>query len=586
MLRSEAMRKFSQTPGGRNARRLTLLLSLCCGYGVALGGCGEDVGSTADGESSSGTGGESGANAGAGESGTTARGGSEASAGRSESSAGSEAEAQAGASGRNAAGTDAGGQGTSAGSGGQSAQAAGSGGAPSEQPSGTRLKQRYVVAPGGAENFVGMFDTETGNLCSYQLTGEDPAQDIYRCVAMVFGAPLFRDAACSEPMVYTIAGQCPFEVGDFVYSLDPTTEDGCTGPVRFFDVDEILEPSTVYRSFVEGECNEEVPNENYGYYAVSEPDFSRFVRGTRRSEPLSDANGLELRYMDGDDGSTAPFGTGLDGGPCTIYETGAAPDDAYCLPPVQPYYGPEAYLSEDCSGQPYVRKNESGCSVTPNPSVWVLREDTTSSCSGIDSVFEVGEKADSNAFYTQSDGECVAGTPSDNVGLYELGDELPLSELPQIVLSEQGQGRIISRNRTTEDGEHALLARGFYDTELEQLCDPRLVSDGSLRCIPETWASSYQYFSDSDCTETLYHLTESACQSPPDRLFSSVFGFLDDACTSGVQAVYDLEPYSGDVYEQQSDFCSAAQVPDGTQIFERGAEVPMSELAELSYEDR
>ncbi|MCA9663071.1 MAG: hypothetical protein KC486_32350 [Myxococcales bacterium] len=109
-----------------------------------------------------------------------------------------------------------------------------------------------------------------------------------------------------------------------------------------------------------------------------------------------------------------------------------------------------------------------------------------------------------------------------------------------------------------ESGEPGFT--GWHDSELDHECEFRELSDGALRCVPETFEAPAQFYADAACTQRVVALTQVDEPPYPAYAWSSASpGTCDDAAGIDIHAtmgdvvsavLYELDDVDGCVERQ------------------------------------
>jgi hypothetical protein len=139
--------------------------------------------------------------------------------------------------------------------------------------------------------------------------------------------------------------------------------------------------------------------------------------------------------------------------------------------------------------------------------------------------------------------------------------------------------RIKLQYLTSVDG--ARILHGYYDAQLDLLCEPALAADGIFRCLPIgdfAWVTPH-YYSDSICSIPIAYAT-----STVDPLCPSARLYAVGNLSCGRKEYYSiLADYSGPVYTISSPggACISFSM-DGLQYFEIGPPISPGTFAAFS----
>ena len=140
-------------------------------------------------------------------------------------------------------------------------------------------------------------------------------------------------------------------------------------------------------------------------------------------------------------------------------------------------------------------------------------------------------------------------------------------------------GRIKAKYWVTSEGDRAW--GGWWDTELNAACDFNWATDGKMRCIPDNWATSREYFIDDQCTQAVY----TRMQTGPCESTDYIMQFLVGSCEApGGYAFSKLgaeQAKPATMYQKFGTTCTM-QVPPVESLYAKGPEVPPSMFMEAT----
>ncbi len=165
---------------------------------------------------------------------------------------------------------------------GGSAGSGGSGGSAQQgglYESGSRLRARHLVADDGTKQFVGWFDSQRSERCTFVVAADGKQRCLPIGAATL--ASFFKDASCSATMKFAIAtSACSQGSTDVAYGADTS----CPPRYRVYVTGAKVTPTTVY-SLVNGVCTAGPPLEGYTYFDVlGEIDAGTFVGANEVTE--------------------------------------------------------------------------------------------------------------------------------------------------------------------------------------------------------------------------------------------------------------------------------------------------------------
>jgi hypothetical protein len=421
--------------------------------------------------------------------------------------------------------------------------------------SGSRLRAVFIAAADGERQFQTFHDRELGVDCWFQ--GDPP-----RCLPDVASTSLFRDAACSEPLLQvTPSTDVCTTLPDWIGVVDP---DGCGGFTRIF----ARGPETAlevlfYVNPTTGECVSAPASQAFDYHAAGdELPLYGFVAGELRLE--GDAR-IQREVIAGTDGSRRPTG---------LRDRELDSRCWYELDTCVPEFIWQAYSSDDLCSEPIGGWSDPACYPTP---VFVGRY-----LAGDDDVFrpalqERGPSVTPAVLYTGTELACDPIEPNDGTTYYLPGAELGLDRLAALELVFAGEGRLQGVYLVSDDGLRHFDG-SFYDHDLGAPCWPARVDDDHWRCLPSLpWVSTY-LFADPACLQPI-EVIDIAAGEPLVAAPESV----QDGCDwiTRLRAIGD-ELAPGSIY--RLDGTCTAETWDTALVrrYEPGAEVPFDDYVELT----
>jgi hypothetical protein len=195
--------------------------------------------------------------------------------GGDDDSAGSSGVGTGGVSGSNSTGGLAGGGSSTGGVAGQSgaggglagASGSGSGGSAPGFQSGTRLRARFVAGETSGKQFLGWYDTERGENCTFALASDGKQH----CMPNGIGiSNYYSDSDCTQPVVASSSADC------VTGKLYGSTSENC-GTQRVYELTEIAAPAALY---IGSQCLSATPVGPRTYYTAVELPPSSFVGAT------------------------------------------------------------------------------------------------------------------------------------------------------------------------------------------------------------------------------------------------------------------------------------------------------------------
>lgn len=386
--------------------------------------------------------------------------------------------------------------------------------------SGTRLQARYYQAPDMPDVFAGFFDTELDEWCDFMLASDDSLRCLPRSTA-VTGHLGYADALCQTD-VWTLSPGCSAAQPRVRRQLE------CSDKADVWT----LEP---YSGVPWGgsECistDVEAPADAYTFGSEEPP--ASFVAGTLVDVPGPCRAGL--RVVEATDGARGPMHVFdlASGIACT-------PGVAGCKPLKLAFEDPTLRADDSCETAPevgYATWNDAETCAPP--------ELVRPASSDVDGYYRAGPLSDAE-LYAEPDGGCEPARTKPWIGaIYELGEVVPASSLPDLSAEWQGTGALqIAANAELGKPLMALLDGNvrFRHSALDQDCNLRELGDGSLRCIPTELVSGGGFqdeFNDPECTVPVRRCTENC---PGKLVFDEN---VDDQACSSQRATTAIWAYS------------------------------------------
>ena len=183
---------------------------------------------------------------------------------------------------------------------------------------------------------------------------------------------------------------------------------------------------------------------------------------------------------------------------------------------------------------------------------------SSDSCDKRRRIFPFGDPLpDSMVYQPGPDGQCKPYGMLNN--LYQRGPDLVPSDYAELQpVVWRGKGRIWAQGYQGDGDLH--LVSSFLDSQLDQDCTFRLLTDGKEHCVPQN-EGSLQRYTDVTCNQTLLD-TASTCGAPPASYASH---WLGDVCNPGVSFVEADAKYSGPLYGRSS--CMAMATSTSASVF-------------------
>jgi hypothetical protein len=468
------------------------------------------------------------------------------------------------------------------GPGGQS-PADGPGASPAEPPfsdpflavDGTRIKARWVEAPGNLRIWAGWYDTALGTPCSFERAADGELRCLPAGYTGHFGvsATVWKDAACTIPLWERAADGCP-GLPPYIFEF---TNVGCRQrQTRVFQRG-ALSPARPYRRGSLG-CRPSLdPSTTSTFHEIGpEVPPTRFVQGrlVARPSPPDAAAPLVPVLVESEDGARrlAHWQDAVSGLPCQFYTD--ASGGQRCWPGLN--FGHYSYYTDATCTRPAALPQGQACD-PPVPGVLVALP----GCPAKHYPASYGAPL-TEVFTTQGDGICRSAPAPDAWALYQLGDPLPETSPVLASVIENATGGRLRRVLEHAGAGRRVVADQLFDTTRQQLCTDMLLADGSRRCVPvdRNPFGFYSEFADPECRQPIAR-TYGRC--PP-----AVLGFEDRAsCPRRSELYVTRGRHAGAVYQGGrlgDPACALSSVVAGPPPSEYWvlAPAPSSDFAELT----
>jgi hypothetical protein len=410
--------------------------------------------------------------------------------------------------------------------------------------SGTRIKQKWFVAPGGTRLFSGMYDSELKATCKFSMAGDGK----YRCLPDGRAGSLkYSDPECSEPSMENLS-TC--DVPTYWRASHPDT---CGYRYSVYYVGAKEAPGTTHYEKRGADCVASDLSDN-DYYALTAIHDSTFVEATLGK---ISAGRFSVESYEATDGARycspyRPFDATLD----VATQQGKASDDKQrMLPAVRE---PDGFSENTCTS-PAALVNTDAC--TGKKRRFTAEE--SEACDPVITIRSVGAEV---ATAYESDGmACVeAATPAGGTTWNQLSAPLDPNMFAEVLSRTTGTGRLQYQELATPDGFQ--WSGGLYDAQSKKLCGVPNSATDKARCLPGDVVASL-WFKDSGCTQPV-HLVDlrPGCVSAtyPD---ANTLAWL---ATCEPRVVHVGAAYSGKKYQKIGNSCYEADYPG--QVFYEGVD--------------
>lgn len=187
--------------------------------------------------------------------------------------------------------------------------------------------------------------------------------------------------------------------------------------------------------------------------------------------------------------------------------------------------------------------------------------------------YETGAPYSGSAY--SNAGSCAVSPTVDPVVYAEVGPEIPLTRFVQFEREIiAGAQRLAYVDLVGTDGARQRYFARLYDTKVDELCTLVDTENGSALCVPDDSVAPASFrYRDSACTDAILSVEPSV----PRALVNMI-----RMCARDVRLYEVGAPVTGTVYTRQGD--GSCVVPSGevSTYFERGAELPLDDLATLT----
>lgn len=410
--------------------------------------------------------------------------------------------------------------------------------------SGTRIKQKWFVAPGGTRLFTGMYDSELKATCKFSMAGDGK----YRCLPDGSGGSLkYSDPECSQPSMEN------FFSCDVPAYWRASLPDTCGYRYSVYSVGAKEAPGATHYEKRGANCVASNPSGN-DYYALTAIPDSSFVEATLGK---ISAGRFSVESYEAADGARycsqhRPFDATHD----VATQQGKAIDGKQrMLPAVREPNG----FSDDTCTSPAALVDTDAC--TGRNRRFTAEE--SDACDPVITIRSVGAEV---ATAYESDGTaCVeAATPAAGTTWNQLSAPLDSNMFAEVLSRTTGTGRLQHQELATPDGFR--WSGGLYDTQSKKLCGVANSATERARCLPGDVVASL-WFKDSGCTEPVYLVAlRPGCVSAtyPD---ANALAWL---ATCEPRAVHVGAAYNGKKYQKIGNSCYESDYPG--QVFYEGVD--------------
>lgn len=461
---------------------------------------------------------------------------------------------------------------------------------------GTRLKVRWVQAPGAPRVFAGWFDQQLGENCSFeesyvQVGLLHPAGSVQYCRPAFTSATgdLFADPACAEPVASVPCGDVHY------VELPPADSSDCAAVSRLFAVADPVTPGTIYarRSGVCAPLAADDPEAQTSLHRLAaEVGVNALVSAQVQNE--SGSASVVRSWLVASDGSRQVVGAWDTRRQERVFPPGWQPSVASGAAgkwePVQvaERLGTARVFSDaDCT---MAAATVSACGDVTVRSAFQRRQ---GACGLEASYYEAGGILGAGMAFVV-DGSTTACRPATGSDLpvdgqvMAVGDEIPASSFADVQAFEQGTGQV--RVRTPGSDADAIGAgqQVLFDTAHAAVCEGFLAADGVLRCLPSIITASA--YADAACSMPVLVISPTACDPTPAA--PSVVGLQEQISLNACGPQYKVHELAVGADHSRTEvyYVDAAGncrltppgVFQGSDVFDLGPEVAPDAFAELT----
>ncbi len=427
----------------------------------------------------------------------------------------------------------------------------------------------------GASFLTDFTDLERNERCTFSQVSDAPDAPYY-CIQLRSVQLVYADENC-ETVYGRLVSQCDSaSPGDLVAGYSPSP-DGCGATSEFFELGPSATVETLYeKAFPDGACQ---PVEGGGapLHELLPADLGKYVKGTLVRVPTD--SDIEIQRVEGDDGSFLNIGLEAQGKSCRFMSLSG--QGAICGPTRSANVETASHADPECQGP-----NLAFSSFSPacgEPAEYAIHYESVNGCQEMTGLSRLDAPVDS--VYYQNGDACNAIDVSPPSLFYTLGESVSADSFPALTLTRKGSGRLTVEYTATPDGQPLLQRGAWFDTALNVSCIPKTIVDGSLRCLPPpVWGTPVTYFADPECTAMLHAGLDSPCTAP-SRAYAWELE-PNGSCQDPVQAVFELEPCTGDAYthDPNTGECIAAPEDSARRLYQQGRQLDFSELAPIALE--
>jgi hypothetical protein len=457
-----------------------------------------------------------------------------------------------------------GGSGGTGGSGGAGGSGGGGGTGGSSEPSaeitvsGTRLKSKLLIGPGGSVTLNGWHDSQLNRDCIFFTLEDGELHCAPYPLPYANAVNDFLDSNCQQPILRTTpcAG-----------AADPTEAytwltTGCPSQARFYPVGARANVTQVYVKSG-ASCVSSTVNANERVYPLGAAHApSRYVKVTRA---LGTGTGIAVNQFVGDDGMRGPAELRDVGGGFNCWALLAADGQQRCLPSDVAYYS-GLFSDSNCQNRAWYQTS-GAC----GPPSYLRRDVQGTGCESAVAISRTGSAL--SGTYSLSGSTCSSNTLPSGYTAFGEGASVPPANFQTPSVGAPNTGRL-QRSLWSWPGSAAAWSR-WTDTQFNEVCYQALASDNTWRCMPQSPSTGVApWYADAACTVRLAYTNKSGC--------TPKFALEYLQCPTHQRAYAVGAAHSGSIYVKTSTSCVATTASPNFFTFILGTEVQPTAMVELT----
>lgn len=420
--------------------------------------------------------------------------------------------------------------------------------------SGTRLKAHVLDGGNDARALIDFYDTVLGINCTFV----ENASGEYHCLPVPF-TTMYFDADCTRPaFVGTDRDGATARPG----LLFRANSLGCDSIVLPYSLVEEQPVTQLYLSNF-GRCAPVATALDRAWVAQREP-LARFASSALSA--IGEEGEAQALRASSDDGAYVNLGMIAQGQPCTGLPLGQI---ERCVPTPLAQMTSDVHADDQCSGPPLAYATHSprdSCAGRSATLALTFGGDTCSRGYALRTLLDTVPSP-----FSGIRDACNALDPSlYNADLYRVGGPAPSSDMPLLSAASIGSGALrlaATANRLGTPLIEGPFAR--WTSPNAEPCARVLDASGVARCAPgQPISQNIGPYADANCTRRVSE--NPRCDATLKYLLEEEQANLGEWT---LIAAYVAEPYTGPLYQQQTDGCRSFEAPAGSRYFQRGAAV-------------